>query len=120
MKQLNIKKCIILLKFYFIILNLYPDNEVDNLFRTFRATGNAQLAYGFYKPVLIEENFVKVYKFSKETAIIYKGHNISSAMLKAATMSKEEYQNMSKNIKYLQQTIYNLSLNNLKKILFGS
>ena len=99
MKQLNIKKCIILLKFYFIILNLYPDNEVDNLFRTFRATGNVQLSYGFYKPVLIEENFVKVYNFSKETAIIHKGHNISSAILKAATMSKNEYKGISKKIK---------------------
>ena len=104
----------------FIILNLYPDNETDNLFRTFRATGNAQLAYGFYKPVLIEENFVKVYKFSKETAIIYKGHNISSAMLIAATMSKSQYKDMSRKVKYLKETIYNLSLNNLKKVLYGN
>ena len=37
-------------------------------------------------------------------------------MLKAATMSKEEYQNMSIKVKYLQEIIYNDSLNNLKKI----
>jgi len=37
-------------------------------------------------------------------------------MLKAATMSKEEYQNMSIKVKYLQEIIYNHSLNNLKKI----
>lgn len=101
----------------FIILNLYPDRKNDNLFRTFRATGNAQLAYGFYKPVLIEENFAKAYKFSNNTAIIYKGHNISSAMLEAVKMTKNEYLNMSVNVKYLQEKIYNISLNNLKNVL---
>ena len=38
-------------------------------------------------------------------------------MLKAATMSKEEYQDMSIKVKNLQENIYNLSLNNLKQVL---
>ena len=101
----------------FIIINLYPNQKYDILFKTYRATGNIQLAYGFYKPVIIEESFANIYKFTNETAIIYNEYNISSAMLKAATMSKEEYQNMSIKVKYLQENIYNLSLNNLKKIL---
>ena len=101
----------------FIILNLYPDREFDNLFRTYRSTGNTQLSYGFYKPVLIEENFVNVYKFSNETSIIYKGEDILSAMLRALTMSYEEYKKMSIKVKHLRQTIYNNSLNNLKKVL---
>ena len=101
----------------FIIINLYPNSKIDKLFKTFRATGNTQLAYGFYKPVIIEESFAKVYKFSNETAIIFKENDIYSAMLKAATMSKEEYQDMSIKVKNLQENIYNLSLNNLKKVL---
>ena len=101
----------------FIIINLYPNRTQDKLFKTFRATGNTQLAYGFYKPVIIEESFAKVYKFSNETAIIFKENDIPSAMLKAATMSKEEYQDMSIKVKNLQENIYNLSLNNLKKVL---
>jgi hypothetical protein len=101
----------------FIIINLYPNQKYDNLFKTYRATGNIQLAYGFYKPVIIEESFANIYKFTNETAIIYNECDISSAMLKAATMSKEEYQNMSIKVKYLHENIYNLSLNNMKKIL---
>ena len=54
---------------------------------------------------------------TNETAIIYKGHNISSAMLKAVTMSKKEYLNMSINVKYLREKIYNTSIDNLINIL---
>ncbi len=62
----------------FIIINLYPNRKQEILFKTFRATGNTQLAYGFYKPVIFEESFAKVYKFSNKTAIIFKENDISS------------------------------------------
>lgn len=101
----------------FIILNLFPDSKRDNLFRTFRATGSAQLAYGFYKPVIIEENFATIYKFSNETAIIFKNHDLSSGLERATQISSEEYSKMSKKMKYLRETIYNISLDNLKNVL---
>ena len=101
----------------FIILNLYPDKIIDNIFRTFRATGSAQLAYGFYKPVIIEENFAPIYKFSNETAIIFKNHDLSYGLERATKISSKEYFQMSKKIKYLRETIYNISLNNLKNAL---
>jgi len=101
----------------FIILNLFPDQEFDNLYRTYRATGNSQLAYGFHKPVLIEENFAKPYKFSNKTAIIFKGHDLSSAMLKATQISREEYRYLSLNMKKLKDYIYEGSLKNLKNVL---
>lgn len=71
----------IILNSDFIIINIYPDRIYDNGFKTFLATGSAQLAYGFCKPVLIEETFLGIYKFSYETAIIFKGHDLSSAMI---------------------------------------
>ena len=101
----------------FIILNLYPDQENDNLFRKYRSTGNTQLVYGFHKPVIIEENFVKIYKFSNETAIIYNGHDLPSAMLRAVKMKDEDYKRMCDNIKNLRESIYHKSLINLKKVL---
>lgn len=101
----------------FIILNLYPEQKFDNLYRTHRATGNSQLSYGFYKPVLIEENFAKPYKFSNENAIFFKGNDLASAMFKATKISDEEYKNMSMNIKNLRDSIFNESLNNLKNVL---
>jgi len=56
----------------FIIINLFPNQKYYNLFKTYRATGNTQLAYGFYKPVNIEEFIANIYKFTNETAILYK------------------------------------------------
>ena len=101
----------------FIILNLFNNNKMDILFRTTRATGSVQLAYGFYKPVLVEEFFAPVYKFSNKTAIIFKNSDLSSAMEKAAKISSKDYMEISKNIKFLRESIYNISLNNLKKVL---
>ena len=101
----------------FIILNLYRHNKGDTLFRSNRATGSAQLSYGFYKPVLVEEIFAPVYKFSNKTAIIFKNPNLSFAMEKATQITANEYIEMSKNIKSLRESIYNISLNNLKKAL---
>ena len=101
----------------FIILNLFKHNKIDKLFRTYRATGSAQLSYGFYKPVLVEEIFAPVYKFSNKTAIIFKNPNLPLAMEKATKMPSKEYIEMSKNVKYLRESIYNISLNNVKKAL---
>jgi hypothetical protein len=101
----------------FIILNLFNNNKIDFLFRTDRASGSVQLAYGFYKPVLVEEIFAPVYKFSNKTAIIFKNSDLSSAMENAAKISSKDYMEISKNIKSLRESIYNISLNNLKKVL---
>lgn len=73
----------------FIIINLYPNPKYDKLFKTLRATGNIQLAYGFYKPVIIEKFFANICKFTNVTAIIYKENDISSAMLKQQQCQKK-------------------------------
>lgn len=107
----------IVMKSDYIIMNLFPTFEDDNLFRTYKATGNAQLIYGFYKPAIIEENFAPIYKFTNESSIIFKDFNISSAIEKATMISNEEYKEMSKKIKLLREKIYNISLKNLKMAL---
>ena len=100
----------------FIILNLFPHSRVDRKFRTI-ATGSAQQAYCFNKPVIVEESFAKVYKFTNKTAIIFKNHDLCNAMEKASNISEEKYENMTYNMKLLKKSIYNISLNNLKKAL---
>ena len=75
------------------------------------------MAYGFNKPVIVEESFAKVYKFTNKTAIIFKNHDLCNAMEKASNISEEEYENMTYNMKLLKESIYNISLNNLKKSL---
>lgn len=101
----------------FIIINLFPDLEFDNLFRTYRATGNAQLIYGFLKPGIIEEHFAHIYKFTNKNSIIFQYHNLSSAIENATQISDEQYYQMTMKIQLLRDNIYNISLNNLKNAL---
>ena len=49
----------------FIILNLYPNRKEDNIYKLYRATGNAQLSYGFCKPSLNEKSFLLYINFQK-------------------------------------------------------
>ena len=76
-----------------------------------------QLSYGFYKIPIIEEQFAKIYKFNNQTKIIFKKHDLISGMERAAKFTKEEYKQMSKNVKILRENIYNISINNLKQYL---
>ena len=75
------------------------------------------MAYGFNKPVIVEESFVKVYKFRNKNAIIFKNHDLCNAMEKASNISEEEYENITYNMKLLKKSIYNIFLNNLKNPL---
>ena len=106
----------IVLKSDFIILNLYPRKE-DNIYKFYRSTGNAQLSYGFCKPALVEKSFSSIYKFSEKNSIIYNNNDISLAMMKAATISKKKYKILCKNLNLLRKKIFDISLNNLKKII---
>ena len=101
----------------FIIINLDPDLKEDNYFRTERATGSAQLGYGFHKPIIISTEFADTYKLTDDTALIYDNKDMLPAMAKAISMSSERYDAMKENMKSLCKKIYNISLENVKKAL---
>ena len=107
----------IIIKSDFIILNLYPNRTEDIIYKIYRATGNAQISYGFCKPSLVENSFSSIYKFSNNNSIIYNNNNIHLAMMEAAKMTNKKYINLCKNLNLLRKNIYKISLNNLKNIL---
>lgn len=100
----------------FIILNLYPRTE-DDIYKFYRATGSAQLSYGFCKPALVEKSFSSIYKFTDKNSIIYSNNDISSAMMKAIKISNIKYSILCKNLNLLRKKIFDISLNNLKKTI---
>lgn len=100
----------------YILINLDPDLEEDNYFRTERATGSAQLGYGFAKPIIISEEFASTYKLTPETSLTYRDKDMTNAMETAIKMSADQYETMSKNMKSLCKKIYEMSLQNLKKL----
>ena len=101
----------------FIIINLDPDLKEDNYFRTERATGSAQLGYGFHKPIIISTEFADTYKLTDDTALIYDNKDMLPAMTKAIDMSSDNYDTMQENMKDLCKQIYDISLENVKKAL---
>lgn len=107
----------IILKSDFIILNLYPSRKEDIIYKYYRATGNAQISYGFCKPALIEKSFSSIYKFSDDNSIIFNNNDIALAMMKAAKITKRKYKNLCENLNFLRKKIFQISLNNLKKTL---
>lgn len=101
----------------YILINLDPDLEEDNYFRTERATGSAQLGYGFHKPIIIQSAFADTYKLTSDTAFIYKDRDMLSAMKKAIDTTPEQYGVMRDKMQALCEKIYNISLENVKKAL---
>ena len=101
----------------FIIINLEPDNTEDVNFHKIRVTGSAQLAYGFLKPVLINEYFSNFYGFNYSNALIYKKSNFSAVMKNAINLNHIDYTKMRENLSFLSNKIYNVSLYNIKTSL---
>lgn len=102
----------------YILMLLEPQNEYDNVFRTLRVTGTAQLVYGFSKPPIIQEDFAEFYKFNSKNAFIYgKNKTLTHIMSEAIKTSAKEYSKKSAQTTLLAKEIYDTSLSNLKKAL---
>lgn len=78
-------------------------------------TGNRQLIMGFLKPCIIEEPFAAWYGFNNQNAIIYKDNNLADGMIQGIELSGNDYSDLQNNLKNLENEIYKISLENLKK-----
>jgi hypothetical protein len=100
----------------FILITLERKNPRDNTYNKGRATGRAQIAYGFLKPCLINSDFAKTYDMNNENSIIFNNskYSLYFAMRKAIMMTNEEYKKKQYNLKKTADTIYEISKNNVK------
>ena len=101
----------------YIILNLVPNNIYDTRFTKIRVTGSVQLAYGFLKPVIIHQDFAKIYNFNSSNSFIYDDSNFLSIMKDAINLDNARYQKMKENILLLSKDIYHKSLFNVNNSL---
>jgi hypothetical protein len=84
---------------------------------TNKASGTYQLCYGFLKPLLIHKKFADVGNFNDKNSIIYDNNNPGSAAERAIGMSAEEYGAMVEHLRLLEHSLYESSLDNLKRTL---
>ena len=101
----------------FILMLLDPKSKEHKRYMTTRVTGNAQLSYGFDKPVIINEEFADFYHFNSGNSIIEKGGDLATAMEEAINCSPEEYSKLQDNLKITANEIFKKSLENLKAII---
>ena len=97
----------------------YDDKNPKHIrYNTTGTSGNFQLVYGFLKPCVIIESFSEINGFDDENSILYKSDkDYENALIKAITMTSEDYSKMQNNIKIYTEKLYQKSLNNLKKLI---
>ena len=101
----------------YIIINLYPNYKNNDLFRRNRLTGSSQLSYGFYKLSLIHKSFAEFYNMTSENSFLFDNSNFYEIMRKAILLNDQEYKEKQKNLIKLADSLYKLSLGNIKKTL---
>ena len=99
----------------FCLALLNPNIAEHQKYLSGTTTGSRQLSLGFATPILINNQFAQAYSFNNSNAVIYDGNDLYSAMKQAIYMDKSEYNIMQNNLKILRDTLWNESLNNLKK-----
>ena len=94
-----------------------PNNPADIQFHKTRISGSSLLAYGFLKPVLINQKFASLYSFNSSNSFIYDNSNFSKVMKKAISLNFKDYRKLQHNLSILSKEIYAKSLYNMKTCL---
>jgi hypothetical protein len=96
-----------------------PENAEHDRYLYSGASGSYQLIYGFNLPCLIPHKFqAKVNGFNNSNSIGYNNNDdLITAMKSAIDMTEDEYVVYKKNLKALEEQIYNESLENLNELL---
>jgi len=102
----------------FFLPMLDEENIDHERYITTGTSGSFQLVYGFTKPCLIVEKFTKPHGFDIGNSIIYpRSSAFMNAMIEAINMSEKDYENLQQNLSKLSKTIYDTSLENMKKLV---
>jgi len=101
----------------YIIINLYPNYEYNDQFRTVKLTGASQLSLGFLKPAFIHKDFAEFYNRSSENSFLFDNSSLYEEMRKAILLNDQEYKEKQSNLYKLSNSLYNISLQNIIKSL---
>jgi len=101
----------------FIIITLDPNNKDAEIFRTLRCSGSVQLGYGFHKPMLIHEEYAALYNLTNTNSFLFNNENFIHIFKKAIKLTDKEYHEKQINLIKTANSVYNLSLKNLKNSL---
>lgn len=92
------------------------DPEKQKAYLKYCTTGSRQLILGFNMISLMQKDFAEHYGFSSENAILY-DDDPTDALVRALTMTKEEYRKMKCDLENVRKDVEGESLRNLKERL---
>lgn len=102
----------------FILTAFQRDNEDHLFYRTTGTSGSFQLAYGFRKPMIMQERFTVLSALTAENSITYDDDaDMARALKSAIEMSQDNYATMQNAMSQAAKALYAQSLNNLKELL---
>lgn len=102
----------------FMLTAYNEDDPMHIRYNTSGTSGNFQLMYGFLKPSIITEGFAPINGLNEKNAILYKKEeDYPKAIEQAINMNNEAYKKMQAKLKEYQEELYEISLENLKKII---
>ena len=99
----------------YIIIPLDPNSPYDREYNTTKSTGSIQLAYGFLKPPIINEQFSNIYNLNIKNCFLYNSTNFYDIIKKSIIFNNMNYKRLQKNLYECEKEIYKSSINNIKK-----
>lgn len=96
---------------------LDPLSPLHSTYLNGTTSGSIQLSLGFCKPLIINSIFAEKYILSNKEAIIYEDSDLYKAMKISIEMTNEKYNLLQQCIEKLRSTIYNESLESIKKMI---
>jgi hypothetical protein len=104
----------------FFLTLLDPLNPDHDRYLTAGVSGSFQLIYGFAKPCLIHEKFASMYAFNEQNSLVYaKNTDLAETMLRAVSMTGEEYLTMQSALKTTANEIDTRSSKIFQRIMQG-
>lgn len=101
----------------FLLTSFQKDNEDHAFYRTGGTSGAFQLAYGFTKPIVIQEAFARLNGFNMTNALMYdEDADLSRAMADAVQMDATTYSALQAGMEAAATAIYEQSLANLRDL----
>lgn len=94
----------------YILPLIHPKNESFQNFLKYKISGSFNLAFGYKKPLLMEQSFASIQDF-QENAIFYNLDEFENLFQKLKTYPKEIYHNPKWDFKYQKQKYSNFILN---------
>ena len=103
----------------FLLTSFQADNPDHAFYLTGGTSGAFQLAYGFTKPIIVQEAFARLNLFNATNALVYgEDQGLLGAMSRAIAMDGASYAALQAGMEATATALYERSLDNLRRLCF--